>query len=245
MAGPYGPNSVAYRTPGYTVLMRNALAISAVCSVIAAGVGCAGDPAATTPGAASFVVVARSRYAELFDAALEAARAERLSPEIADRQSGAILTAPRPAGSLAEPWTWHELTASEVVEGTLAFERRRAYFEFIPSGFRPERRDAAAPLIGPALPGSERAETAPIDSGDGELELRVSVSVERQFRPGYQGSPYTRSMSSFARDVRTPQAGEDGTAPVLEDRSVWTPIARDERLERVLIARIRGILARG
>lgn len=191
------------------------------------------------------IVVPRSRYSELFEAACEAAREERLSPEIADRQSGAIQTSPRPAGSLVEPWTWHELTAGEVIEGTLAFERRRAYFEFVPTGFRPVARDAATPLTGPALPGSDRAAPVSVESGEGELELRVSVSVERQFRPGFQGSPYTRSMSGFSRDAAAPRQGEEGGAAVLRDRSVWTPVARDERLERVLVARIREILAGG
>ena len=69
--------------------------------------------------------------------------------------------------------------------------------------------------------------------------------VERQFRPGFQGSPYTRSMSGFSRDAAAPRQGEEGGAAVLRDRSVWTPVARDERLERVLVARIREILAGG
>ena len=175
-------------------VMKHALAFPALCSVIAACAGCASDPAETAGGATSYIVVPQSRYAEAFDAACAAAREERLMPEVADRQSGTISTTPRPAGSVAEPWTWHELTASELVEGTLAFERRRAHFEFVPTGFRPAGVDAAAPLPGPSLPGAPRGESTTLSTNGGELELRVSVAVERQFRPGQQGSPYTRSM---------------------------------------------------
>jgi len=223
--------------------MQRWSAFPAVCSVIAACAGCAGDPAATSPGVQSFVVVPRARYDAAFEAACQAARAERLVPEIADRETGSIATAPRPAGSIAEPWTWHELTASEVVEGTLAFERRRAHFEFVPTGFRPDGTDVEAPLAGPVLPGSDRARSARATGTEtnqgGEFELRVSVSIERQFRPGYQGSSYTRSLSGFSRDAEP--GGE--AADSLRDRSLWTPVARDERLERVLVARISELLA--
>jgi hypothetical protein len=223
--------------------MKHALAFPALCSVIAACAGCASDPAETAGGATSYIVVPQSRYAEAFDAACAAAREERLMPEVADRQSGTISTTPRPAGSVAEPWTWHELTASELVEGTLAFERRRAHFEFVPTGFRPAGVDAAAPLPGPSLPGAPRGESTTLSTNGGELELRVSVAVERQFRPGQQGSPYTRSMSSFWLDVTDASASDDSGDQPLQDRSTWTPIARDERLERVLIARISEILS--
>ena len=223
--------------------MRNALAFPALCSVIAACTGCAGDPAATSASAPSFIVIPQSRYAQAFEAACEAARAERLSPEIADRQSGTISTTTRAAGSVAEPWTWHELTASELVEGTLAFERRRAHFEFVPTGFRPDRTDAAAPLSGPSLPGAPRGGSTALATADGAFELRVSVSIERQFRPGQQGSAYTRSMGSFWRDVTDATSDEEADGRALQDRSVWTPIARDERLERVLIARIDALLS--
>jgi hypothetical protein len=98
--------------------------------------------------------------------------------------------------------------------------------------------DTGAPLVGPILPGADR--TGPADLAEalateraGALEMRVTVSVERQFRPGKQSSPYTRALGGFARD--TTVADEPGTP---RDRSVWTPVARDERLERALVAAI-------
>jgi hypothetical protein len=93
------------------------------------------------------------------------------------------------------------------------------------------------------LPGSERlvvTDRSSVDpDGAGDLELRVSVSVERQFRPGYQGTAYTRALGSYSRDVTVE---EEDPAPA-RDRSIWTPVARDERLERELIARIAERIA--
>ena len=282
------PPRPQYRTRGYTRDMRdmpvqsrvrsrgNAARNTALCAVIAmigpvaALAGCASHPSGP-----SYLSVPRAQYAQVFDAACDAARAEGLTPELADRQSGVIGTQPRAAGSLIEPWTWQDLTASDVVEATFGFERRRAYFEFVPAGFRPIAPEGSAPLAGPVLPGSEREVPAGVGEarggdaavgpavgpGAGEgaaasgtdaldadasgraarIEVRVSVSVERQFRPGYQGTAYTRALGSYARDL-PPKRGRD-ERPASQDRSTWTPVARDERLERVLIERIAERLA--
>lgn len=215
---------------------------------------------ASDPGGPSFLSVSGDRYAQAFEAACDAARAEGLVPEVVDRRAGTIETAPRLGGSLVEPWTWGEGTAGDILEGTFGFERRRARFEFVPAGFRPtgvttsgeSGGASSAPLVGPVLPGSERGVGSDIeayaageaDAGaqpsldeKGALEVRVAVSVERQFRPGYQGSTYTRALGSFWRDTT---AEDDGSLP--RDRSLWTPVARDERLERALLERVRRSL---
>ncbi len=195
--------------------------------------GCAHEP--TGPG---FVTVDRAHYQLAFDVASEVAREEGLVPQVVDRRTGSIDTGVLFAGSVMEPWAWQQLTAADVVEGTFGFERRRAHFEFIEVGFRPVAAESTAPLAGPVLPGSSRAQSTDIPSGTGELELRVSVSVERQFRPGAQSSAYTRALSSFSKEVTTV---DDPAAP--RDQITWTPIARDERLERELIDRIAAALA--
>jgi len=194
----------------------------------------------------SFVAIPRTQYQKAFDAACEVARSEGLVPEMADRQAGAVSTGPLHAGSLIEPWAWPDLTASDVVEGTFGFERRRAYFEFVPTGFKPMAPQGTAPLAGPVLPGSERGTGTDLSRGDGSadgpLELRVTVSVERQFREGYQGPAYTRALGSYWRDAIQPSAsqGADRDSP----DGTWTPIARDERFERLLLARIAEKLGR-
>lgn len=202
--------------------------ISAVFALIAACVsGCA-----SAPSGPAFVTVSQEHYARAFDAACAAARAEGLVPELVDRESGVMETAARQAGSIIEPWSWSDLTASEVVEGTFGFERRRAHFEFVPAGFKPTAPEGTAPLAGPVLPGSERGSGSNLPEGVTAFELRVSVSVERQFRPGYQGPAYTRALGGYARDA------SGGTASDARTAATWTPVARDERLERVLMARV-------
>lgn len=201
--------------------------------LLAAAAGCA-----SAPEGPALLAVPRARYEQAFDAACSVAREEGLAPEISDRRTGSIETSPRLAGSIVEPWAWRDLTASEVVEATFGFERRRARFEFVPAEFRPASPEGTAPLAGAILPGSERGKGADVAGTAEALELRVSVSVERQFRPGYQGGAYTRALSSYATDVT---ARDDGLAP--RDRSSWTPVARDERLERLLVSRIAERLA--
>ncbi|MEY4118137.1 MAG: hypothetical protein RLZZ116_1465 [Planctomycetota bacterium] len=202
--------------------------------------GCAGPADGPT-----FLNVPRAQYQMAFDAACDVARAEGLVPELADRQAGAVSTGPLHAGSLLEPWAWPDLTASDVIEGTFGFERRRAHFEFVPTGFKPAAPQGTGPLAGAVLPGSERGTGTDLSrtdlsradgSGDGALELRVTVSVERQFRPGYQGPAYTRALGSYWRDTTEGDGAEDS-------ESTWTPIARDERFERLLLARIAAKVA--
>ena len=232
-------------------------AIAAAVSVIAS-IGLAS--CASDPGGPALLSVPGDRYAQAFEAACEAARAEGLVPEVVDRRAGTIETAPRFGGSLVEPWTWGEGTADDILGGTFGFERRRARFEFVPAGFRPSGLESGlqstTPLVGPVLPGSERGVGSDIEAyaagaqdgaqdgsaersvdAKGALEVRVAVSVERRFRPGYQGSAYTRALGSFWRDTTAP---DDGSLP--RDRSLWTPVARDERLERALLERMRVAL---
>lgn len=198
------------------------------------------------------VSVPKARYASAFDAACAAARAEGLVPEVADRESGTLETSSRLAGSVIEPWAWSDLTASDVIEGTFGYERRRAHFEFVPAGFRPASpsasADGSAPLAGPILPGSERGVGSDLPTslpgGTEEIEVRVTVSVERQFRPGYQGPAYTRALGSYSRDDDEDDTGIDPRRRNVQPTGTWTPVARDERLERVLMARVGELLGR-
>jgi hypothetical protein len=227
---------------------RPCSALSALLSVVPASVlpaavvaslcGCA-----STPVGPGHLAVEGDRYEDAFAAACEVLRAQGLAPEVVDGRTGRIETGPRYAPSLVEPWGWGEVTASEALEGTLAFERRRARVEFMSAAGGPLAPDAAAPLVGPLLPGADRE--GPADLAESlartpveALEMRVTVSVERQFRPGKQSSPYTRAFGGYARDVTTP---DPPGAP--RDRSVWTPVARDERLERAIVAEIERRLA--
>ena len=227
---------------------RRAAGVCAAILAVLPVIGCA-----SSPSGPSYLSVPHAQYERAFDAACAAARDEGFVPEVVDRNAGAIESAPKFAGSAIEPWTWGEMTAGDVVEGTFGFERRRARFEFVPAGFRPAAPEGTAPLAGPILPGSERGKRSDLTRAEddlevgvpqvgvpqvGALEVRVSVSVERQFRPGYQGGAYTRALGSYSRDTTTK---DDPTTP--RDRSTWTAVARDERMERVLIERMSKLLA--
>lgn len=203
----------------------------------AAGVGCSGTQ--REDASPRFLTVATDRYQAVFTAACEVARSEGMPPELVDRESGFIETMPRYAGSIVEPWAWKDQSAGDVVEGTLGFERRRAVFEFVPVGFDPAKPSSEAPIVGPVLPGSEREDhgSARRFAEAREFELRVSVAVERQFRPDLQAGAYTRVGGGYARDVTV---RDDGTP---RDRSTWTPVARDERLERMLLAKVAERIA--
>lgn len=197
-------------------------------------IGCASDR-----GGPAYLAVPRAEYDAAFDAACAAARESDLPPVTVDRTSGTIDTAARFAGSLAEPWTYGDHTASEIVEGTLAFERRRARFEFVPVGFRAQPPEGSAPLAGPILPGSDRGSGSEVARGSEDLELRVLVSIERRFEPGMQRSAWTRSIGGRSRELPA-----DGDPASPRDLSNWTTIARDERLERELLARVATRLGR-
>lgn len=222
---------------------RRAAGVCAAILAVLPVIGCA-----SSPSGPSYLSVPHAQYERAFDAACAAARDEGFVPEVVDRNAGAIESAPKFAGSAIEPWTWGEMTAGDVVEGTFGFERRRARFEFVPAGFRPAAPEGTAPLAGPILPGSERGKRSDLTRAEddlevgvpqvGDLEVRVSVSVERQFRPGYQGGAYTRALGSYSRDTTTK---DDPTTP--RDRSTWTAVARDERMERALIERMSKLLA--
>jgi hypothetical protein len=212
----------------------------ALAAVSVAGTGCA-----SSPDGPAFVTVPHTRYDAAFDAACQATREAGLVPMLVDREAGVIETAPRFAGSVIEPWTWGEMTASDVVEGTLGFERRLARVEFIPVGVAPAAPEGTAPLAGPVLPGSERGVGADMTKVAGDVEIRVTVSVERRFEPGYQGSPYTRALGSYWREAAPKarsRAEADASRSVPRDLSRWTAVARDERLERVLAADIAARL---
>jgi hypothetical protein len=208
--------------------------------------GCAGDGAQTSRGAEdpppTVVVIERADYARWFDAAVALSGEEDMPAELRDRDGGIIETRPKVAGSLIEPWDWPRGDVGEAVEATLSFERRRARFEFLPSGFRPEAgfavADDDARLAGRRTPGS----TDPTAFGavdlsryEGPIEVRVWVWVERAFTPNLQRSPWTFSQTTFASDPTKSRPTGDAST---RDRSIWTPIARDAAMETILLDKL-------
>ena len=170
-------------------------------------------------------------YSTCFDQALLVARGSGMPPVLRNRAGGVVETAPRISGSIFEPWRMDNEGFGEAVENTLNMQRRRARFEFAPSGFNPAPVQDSTVLTGPALPGSQVEVDQDLRFYEGPIELRVWVYVERSFKPGLQNATWTRSMTTYSTDRISRRDSND----VVSDPSSWTPVRRDTDYEVRLI----------
>jgi len=153
-------------------------------------------------------------YHDAFDAAMEASRINGLPLALRDRRGGVIETEPAFAASILEPWRDDNDTLGESLENSIAFQRRRARFEFAPAGTAPP---SAAPTADPTTdPDLLGIETRDLDltAYDGDLELRVLVIVERAHAMGVRRSTWSRSSAACWQ----PWIKPSGTGPP-SDRS--------------------------
>jgi hypothetical protein len=215
----------------------------AACAIALSGTGCdTGDPAAGSLAGDVPVGVYEldgAAYATAFDEVVALLQDEGFAVAVRDRDGGVVESRPAIAGSLIEPWNWPGGDLGAALENTASFQRRRIRFEFLPVGFRPAPPTDEAALIGPRVPGSvDPAGERAIDLAghDGPIELRVWVYVERAFTPHLQRSTWTLTRTTFASDPLASRAAGDGTT---RDRSIWTPIGRDEAMERIQLAKVR------
>ncbi len=183
------------------------------------------------------VMVDGSRYAEAFDAAVEAARREGMPATLRDRRSGVIETDARPSGSIFEPWKADAASSTQAWEQTLHFERRRVRFEFAPADQPPVALTPDQPLTGADPSG---AADAPIDltTHAGPLRLVAIVTIERHYRTGDRRSTWSRRISS---QFTYGPGDADATRP----NAFWTPVARDEAYERRILATVEKMLGSG
>jgi hypothetical protein len=199
---------------------------------------------AKSPGPDLLRVEAAS-YHEAFDAAMEASRINGLTPALRDRRGGVIETEPAFAASILEPWRDDNASLGQSHENTVAFQRRRARFEFAPAGAAPPTAAPTAPptsppdaaddaLAGPDLFGIETRDLD-LTAYEGELELRVRVIVERAHTMGIRRSTWSRRSTTRAI-IDAPAS--DGEIPV----NFWTPVSRDEAFERRLLAAVENAL---
>ncbi len=209
--------------------------MTVVIVTILAVAGCA-SPAAGP----EVLTIASADYAAAFDAAVEAARRDGMPTVLRDRRGGVIETQPRVAGSILEPWRGDNASLDQAFENTVAYQRRRARFEFAPAGFVPPDEIATTqPLAGPDV---VNAQQTPLDltAGSGDLELRVWVYIERASVPGQRRSTWTRSKTTQTQLVY-PEGMKDRKGLV----TTWTPAARDRDYERRLLQRVQEIMDHG
>lgn len=186
--------------------------------------GCATPPSP----APQVLLIPTGQYATAFDAAVEAARARGLATGFQDRRAGWIETETAVAPSLLEPWGSGPSDFGTRANQTVALERRRVRFEFVPRGVDPSEPELDR------LPGADvlGLET-PRDLTEipGPLELRVWAFTEQAFFPGLQVGTWTRRQTNFA-EVVDPNTGE--TLP----RTLWTPTSRDQGFELELLGAV-------
>ncbi len=185
---------------------------------------------AKPPQGPAFLTIDSARYREAFDAAMDASRANDMSPSMRDRRLGVIDTEPSIAGSVIEPWRTGSDSLGQAWENTLVFQRRRARFEFTPASFREPQGTGVPDLLGVAGP--------PLDltTYDGAVELRVSVVIERSFEPGIRRDTWSSAGTTRAV-IRRPV-----TSPDTPTRPFWTPVSRDTVFERRLLAEVADAL---
>lgn len=185
---------------------------------------------AKPPQGPAFLTIDSARYREAFDAAMDASRANDMSPSMRDRRLGVIDTEPSIAGSVIEPWRTGSDSLGQAWENTLVFQRRRARFEFTPASFREPQGTGVPDLLGVAGP--------PLDltTYDGAVELRVSVVIERSFEPGIRRDTWS-SVGTTRAVIRRPV-----TSPDTPTRPFWTPVSRDTAFERRLLAEVADAL---
>ncbi len=219
------------------------LAIAARCLVIIAcsvvfalnAIGCAAPGAAVS----DHVLIAPGQYAQAFDAALAIARDRGTVATIRDRRSGLIETEPVFAPTLCEPWHWNRGEFEQMVEGTVALQRRRVRFEFAPAEQPPETAEPAkaGAMAGPDFTG-QRGGEADLTAWAGPIELRVIVALERAHQPGQRRSTWTRKATTATRVF--PEDREEGAWP----NQFWQVVARDLETENRMLAQIEAELRR-
>ena len=184
----------------------------------------------------------RADYERVFEAAMESAREDGLEPVVADRDLGVIETSPRTAGSVVEPWRTDSSGIEEMLAHTVNLERRRARFEFVPEGFAAPVPEPQSRSLGPAIPGSDRAEQRfDLAKAGGRIELRTWVFVDRAFLPNQSFGRWTLGETRYSTDPTQARRPDDpGTA--IDTR--WTPIGRDEPYEQRLNRRIHELLSK-
>ena len=203
--------------------------------------GCSSRPTFEPPPAT--LALSGMDYETCFEQVVEVARDQGMPAVLRDRSGGLIETAPRISGSLFEPWRQDNASFVAGLENTIAFQRRRARFEFVPAGFMaPEPTDPET-LDGPPLPGAKDDDLLDMQTYDGPIEVRIWVYVERAFTPGMRNGTWTRSQTTFTSDRLNPARGS--STDTAFDRSKWTPVRRDEPYERLLLEALDKRMGRG
>jgi hypothetical protein len=197
--------------------------------------GC-GEGIKSSPG--SSLGLAGLQYDICFEEVIQIASDSGMPAIVRDRAGGLVETSPRLCGSVFEPWRQDNADFGETIENTIALQRRRARFEFVPANFVPPPLSDPSVLDGSPLPGSTNDTLFDLRSYEGVLELRVWVYIERAFTPGLRNGTWSRSQLSFSSDPLAPERLKLESGATV-DLSRWTPLRRDTAYEQRLVEVIR------
>jgi hypothetical protein len=203
-------------------------------------------PACNSMNGPDVITLTSRDYPAAFDACLDQARDVGMPAVLSDRSIGIIETKPRHIGSFMEPWRLDSSGLEQTAGSTIQFERRRVRFEFVPVGFTlpPPRVEGA--LTGANVPGSVPAERRfDLEHYEGAIELRTWVYVERGFTPGLKPGVWSLSLTTTWTDTVTNMPADGGrNDTTTRSPTQWTPIARDEAMERTLMERVQEQMLR-
>ena len=176
-------------------------------------------------------------YGAAFEAAVGVAARNGIPATVRDRRTGIIETEPDTTPSLIEPWRIDGSSLGDRLDRTIALERRRARFEFLPPGAARDPTDDPTALRGPDVLAATPDTLAATDrtEWEGPLELRVLVFLEQAQSPGQRPNTW-----SYALVTQTKIILPDGNQ--LPQR-FWTPVARDRDFERRLLEQVQRALA--
>ncbi|MBL8759794.1 MAG: hypothetical protein JNL50_00685 [Phycisphaerae bacterium] len=170
--------------------------------VLALAWALAGVGGCASTGGPSTFAVAPGGYARAFDAARESLRDEYFSIDRVDAEAGVIVTFPKSSAGLATPWDGEQSTLGQEWEDLAADQRRTVRVVF-------ERE-----------PGSAEASLG-----------RVTVVVDRRYRPGIRVP---------AKSVRSASLTQD---PALAQRGMWPAYDVAVEEDRALAARLAASIA--
>ncbi len=207
--------------------MRQMIWIAPLCFALVVGLtGCASS------SGPAMLTIDSARYEKVFDTALEMMRHQGMNPVVIDRRGGIIETDPRIAGSILEPWDRNNASYHQAMDNTLSLQRRHARFEFMAGRRSPVLFPTQQPLR-PHEAAGMIAQPVDLTSYDGDIEVHVTVTVERQYRPGRRRNTWSRQLTTQSAFV-----GPDENLPP----NFWTPVTRDTAYERRLLAAIDQVL---
>lgn len=203
-------------------------------------------PACNSMDGPEVISLSSAEYPAYFEACLDQAREAGMPAALADRTIGIIETTPRHIGSIFEPWRQDSTGIVQGAEATIQYERRRVRFEFVPAGFTLPAPSGEARLTGPDVPGSLADDRRfDLEHYEGEVQLRAWVYVERAFTPGLKPGTWSLSLTTTWTDPITNNPYRSSTDTTTRSPTTWTPISRDEAMERTLLANVQKQLEQG